>query len=111
MSTASHGLQRSVPQRHYDHRDRDRSRTKQNSASERETTHSARWCHNGLRQTPGRFDRQARVTAAQLLTTTDLPVRRVATRCGFASQALRQAFTREYGIAPSQYRTVAATSA
>lgn len=68
--------------------------------------------HVGERDT-GRFVRQARVTAAaQSLTTTDLPVARVATRCGFASaEALRQAFTREYGIAPSQYRTVASTAA
>jgi transcriptional regulator GlxA family with amidase domain len=63
-----------------------------------------------LRQTPGRYVRQARVTAAaQLLSTTDLPVARVASRCGFASaEALRQAFAREYGTTPSQYRRTAA---
>lgn len=74
--------------------------------------HLTRLFRTHLRQTPGRFVRQARVTAAaQLLSTTDLPVARVATRCGFASaEALRQAFTREYGIAPSQYRAVAATA-
>lgn len=75
--------------------------------------HLTRLFRTHLRQTPGRYVRQARVTAAaQLLTTTDLPVARVAARCGFASaEALRQAFTREYGIAPSQYRSVASTTA
>lgn len=75
--------------------------------------HLTRLFRAHLRQTPGRYVRKARVTAAaQLLTTTDLPVARVASRCGFASaEALRQAFTREYGIAPSQYRTVASSAA
>jgi transcriptional regulator GlxA family with amidase domain len=75
--------------------------------------HLTRLFRTHLRQTPGRYVRKARVTAAaQLLTTTDLPVARVASRCGFASaEALRQAFVREYGTTPSQYRTVASTSA
>jgi transcriptional regulator GlxA family with amidase domain len=75
--------------------------------------HLTRLFRTHLRQTPGRYVRKARVTAAaQLLTTTDLPVARVASRCGFASaEALRQAFSREYGIAPSQYRSVASTAA
>jgi transcriptional regulator GlxA family with amidase domain len=74
--------------------------------------HLTRLFRAHLRQTPGRYVRQARVTAAaQLLSTTDLPVARVAARSGFASaEALRQAFTREYGIAPSQYRSVASTA-
>lgn len=74
--------------------------------------HLTRLFRAHLRQTPGRYVRKARVTsAAQLLSTTDLPVARIAARCGFASaEALRQAFTKEYGIAPSQYRTVAANT-
>jgi transcriptional regulator GlxA family with amidase domain len=74
--------------------------------------HLTRLFRTHLRQTPGRYVRKARVTAAaQLLTTTDLPVARIASRCGFASaEALRQAFVREYGTTPSQYRTVASTS-
>lgn len=75
--------------------------------------HLTRLFQADLKQTPGRYVRRARVTAAaQLLTTTDLPVARVAPKCGFASaEALRQAFTREYGMAPSQYRAVASTAA
>ncbi|GAA2309027.1 DJ-1/PfpI family protein [Glycomyces scopariae] len=75
--------------------------------------HLTRLFRAHLRQTPGRYVRKARVTsAAQLLATTDLPVARVAARCGFASaESLRQAFAKEYGLAPSQYRTVAATTA
>jgi transcriptional regulator GlxA family with amidase domain len=71
--------------------------------------HLTRLFRAHLHQTPGRYVRKARVTsAAQLLSTTDLPVARIAARCGFASaEALRQAFAKEYGIAPSQYRSVA----
>jgi transcriptional regulator GlxA family with amidase domain len=74
--------------------------------------HLTRLFRAHLRQSPGRYVRKARVTsAAQLLTTTDLPVARIAARCGFASaEALRQAFAKEYGIAPSQYRTVSSTA-
>lgn len=74
--------------------------------------HLTRLFRAHLRQTPGRYVRKARVTsAAQLLSTTDLPVARIAARCGFASaEALRQAFAKEYGIAPSQYRAVAANA-
>ncbi|THV23446.1 GlxA family transcriptional regulator [Glycomyces paridis] len=74
--------------------------------------HLTRLFRADLRQTPGRYVREARLTAAaQLLSTTDLPVARVASRCGFASpEALRQAFARQYGLAPSQYRTVSAAT-
>ncbi|RSS79757.1 GlxA family transcriptional regulator [Streptomyces sp. WAC06614] len=60
--------------------------------------------HTG--QAPGRYVRQARTeAAAQLLTTTDLPVARIATRCGFGTtESLRLAFTSRYGISPSHYR-------
>ncbi|KQV23742.1 MULTISPECIES: GlxA family transcriptional regulator [unclassified Kitasatospora] len=59
-----------------------------------------------LGRTPGRFVRDARLeAAAQLLTTTSLPVARVAAHCGFRSaEALRQAFTARYGVPPSRFR-------
>ena len=59
-----------------------------------------------LDQTPGRFVREARTeAAAQLLSTTSLPVSRVATQCGFrSSETLRQAFVAQYEIPPSRYR-------
>ncbi|KAB2350405.1 helix-turn-helix domain-containing protein [Actinomadura rudentiformis] len=57
-------------------------------------------------QTPGRFVREVRVAAAaHLIVSTSLPLAEVATRCGLAStETLRVAFTRRYGIPPSQYR-------
>ncbi len=59
-----------------------------------------------LGQTPARYVRQVRTeAAAHLLTSTDLPVDRIAARCGFSSaEGLRQAFTDRYGIAPSLFR-------
>ncbi|MBB6172095.1 transcriptional regulator GlxA family with amidase domain [Nocardiopsis mwathae] len=55
---------------------------------------------------PGRFVRRARTeAAARLLSTTALPVARVAARCGFGSaESLRQAFVRHYGVPPSEHR-------
>jgi transcriptional regulator GlxA family with amidase domain len=63
-----------------------------------------------LGQTPGRFVRQARTeAAAHLLATTHLPMPSVAVRCGFGSaETLRQAFLKQYGIAPSPLRTAPA---
>lgn len=59
-----------------------------------------------LHQTPGRFVRQARLeAAAHLLVSTELPVSRVAARCGFGSaETLRQAFVARYGTSPSGFR-------
>lgn len=59
-----------------------------------------------LDQAPGRYVRRARTeAAAQLLTSTSLPMTRVAARCGFHSaETLRQAFTAQYGTSPSHYR-------
>ncbi len=59
-----------------------------------------------LHQTPGRFVRQARLeAAAHLLVSTELPVSRVAARCGFRSaETLRQAFVARYGTSPSGFR-------
>ncbi|WP_327091447.1 DJ-1/PfpI family protein [Nonomuraea sp. NBC_01738] len=66
--------------------------------------------HLGL--TPGRFIRQARSeAAAQLLTTTTLPLETVATRCGFGTtETMRQAFADRYGVSPSQYRRTQSTT-
>jgi transcriptional regulator GlxA family with amidase domain len=57
--------------------------------------------------TPGRFVRRARTeAAAQLLTTTDLTMEAIASRCGFGTpETLRQAFQSRYGVSPSHYRT------
>ncbi len=59
-----------------------------------------------LGQTPGRHVRQRRTeAAAHLLTSTTLPLARVASRCGLRStETLRQAFAAAYGISPSRYR-------
>jgi transcriptional regulator GlxA family with amidase domain len=63
--------------------------------------------------TPGRFVRRARTeAAAQLLTTTDLTMEAVATRCGFGTpETLRQAFQGRYGVSPSHYRATQARCA
>lgn len=60
--------------------------------------------HTG--HTPGRFVRLVRTeAAANLLSSTDLPVTQVARACGFGTaEALRQAFVQHYGIAPTRYR-------
>ena len=56
--------------------------------------------------TPGRFVRRARTeAAAQLLTTTELTMEGIASRCGFGTpETLRQAFQSRYGVSPSHYR-------
>ncbi|MGA4862353.1 GlxA family transcriptional regulator [Streptomyces lavendulocolor] len=68
--------------------------------------HLTRLFTEHLGQAPGRFVRQARTeAAAHLLTSTTLPMARVAARCGFGTaESLRQAFTGRYGISPSRYR-------
>jgi transcriptional regulator GlxA family with amidase domain len=70
--------------------------------------HLTRLFRAQLGQTPGRFVRQARTTAAaQLLTDTSLPLPRIAVRCGFGSvETLRLAFVRRYGIPPARYRAL-----
>lgn len=59
-----------------------------------------------LGQTTARFIRDARTeAAANLLSSTDLPLARVAARCGFGTaETLRQAFVDKYGVSPSQFR-------
>ncbi|MFB7864553.1 GlxA family transcriptional regulator [Streptomyces sp. NPDC056069] len=68
--------------------------------------HLTRLFTEHLGRAPGRYVRQARTeAAAHLLASTTLPMTGVAARCGFGSaEALRQAFTKRYGIAPSRYR-------
>ncbi len=60
--------------------------------------------------TPGRHIRRARVeAAAQLLVHTTTPVAVIATRCGFGTaESLRQAFVRQFGVAPAHYRATLA---
>ncbi|MBN6038836.1 GlxA family transcriptional regulator [Amycolatopsis sp. 195334CR] len=59
-----------------------------------------------LGTTPARHVRRVRTeVAAQLLTTTELPLAAVARRCGFGStESLRQAFLDHYDTPPSAYR-------
>lgn len=70
------------------------------------TRHLTRLFTEHLGQAPGRFVRLARTeAAAQLLSSTTLPMASVAARCGFGTaESLRQAFTSRYGISPSRYR-------
>ena len=57
-------------------------------------------------RTPARAMEALRVEAArQLLSTTRLPVKRIATRCGFGSEeTLRRSLLRQSGVTPSEYR-------
>jgi transcriptional regulator GlxA family with amidase domain len=63
--------------------------------------------------TPGRFVRRARTeAAAQLLTTTELTMEAIASRCGFGTpETLRQAFQSRYGVSPSHYRATQSRAA
>lgn len=74
--------------------------------------HLTRLFLRDLAQTPGRYVRRARVeAAAALLTTSDLPLERVAARCGFGTaETLRQAFVRQYAVTPSHYRATQSSS-
>lgn len=65
-----------------------------------------------LGQTPARYVRTIRTeAAAHLLTSSRLPLARIADRCGFTSaEALRRAFVEHYGVTPSRYRTTRSTS-
>jgi len=66
-----------------------------------------------LGEPPGHAVRRIRLElAAQLLTTTDLPLSQVARRCGFFSaETLRQAFVDRYGITPSRFRSAQSSTA
>ncbi|NIK62500.1 GlxA family transcriptional regulator [Kribbella shirazensis] len=72
------------------------------------TRHLCRLFQADLGQTPAHYVRRARAeAAAQLLSTTSLPLTRIAKRCGFATtEGLRTAFNTIYGIPPSQFRLI-----
>lgn len=57
-------------------------------------------------QTPARAMESLRVEAArQLLSTTNLPVKRIAARCGFGSEeTMRRSLLRRVGVTPGEYR-------
>lgn len=57
-------------------------------------------------QTPARAMESLRVEAArQLLSTTSLPVKRIAARCGFGSEeTMRRSLLRRVGVTPGEYR-------
>lgn len=68
--------------------------------------HLSRLFGEHLGRSPAEHVRRARTeAAAQLVATTDLPLARVATRCGFRStETLRTAFLDAYGRTPSEHR-------
>lgn len=70
--------------------------------------HLARLFERHTGTTPARYVRRARVeAAANLLTSTDLPVAHIAHQSGLGTtEALRQAFSQTFGITPTQYRRV-----
>ena len=74
--------------------------------------HLTRLFRAHLGRSPGEHVRRARTeAAAHLLATTDLPLPRVAARCGFGStETLRTAFLRAYGTTPSEHRRAFVTS-
>ena len=74
--------------------------------------HLTRLFRAHLGRSPGEHVRRARTeAAAHLLATTDLPLPRVAARCGFGStETLRTAFLRAYGTTPSAHRRAFVTS-
>lgn len=69
--------------------------------------HLSRLFARHLGVSPARFVRRVRTeAAAHLLETTALPVAVIAARCGFGTaEALRQAFTSQYGTPPAHYRS------
>ncbi len=75
--------------------------------------HLARLFRAHLDRTPAEHVRRARTeAAAALLASTDLPLVRIAGRCGFRStETLRQAFLDAYGRTPSEHRRAFATAA
>ncbi|GAA4710867.1 AraC family transcriptional regulator [Pseudonocardia yuanmonensis] len=68
--------------------------------------HLARVFLREIGTTPARYVEQVRIEAARsLLEASDLPLDAVARRAGFGSaEALRRAFTRAFGIGPTDYR-------
>jgi transcriptional regulator GlxA family with amidase domain len=74
--------------------------------------HLTRLFRAHLGRSPGEHVRRARTeAAAHLVATTDLPLPRVAARCGFGStETLRTAFLHAYGTTPSAHRRAFMTS-
>lgn len=74
--------------------------------------HLTRLFRAHLGRSPAEHVRRARTeAAAHLLATTDLPLPRVAARCGFGStETLRTAFLRAYGRTPTEHRRAFVTS-
>ncbi len=69
--------------------------------------HFVRVFKDAVGETPVRYlTRQRLLRARRLLADTALPVGEVAKRCGFVSgDRLLAAFTREYGVSPSRFRS------
>ncbi|MDD7937707.1 GlxA family transcriptional regulator [Actinomycetospora lutea] len=74
--------------------------------------HLTRLFRAHLGRSPAEHVRRARTeAAAHLLATTDLPLPRVAARCGFGTtETLRTAFLRAYGRTPTEHRRAFVTS-
>lgn len=68
--------------------------------------HLGRLFRTHLARSPAEYVRRSRTeAAAALVAATDLPLARVADRCGFgSSETLRQAFLDTYGTTPSEHR-------
>jgi transcriptional regulator GlxA family with amidase domain len=56
--------------------------------------------------TPARMVERIRVEAVRrILEESDMPIKRIASRCGFAQEErLRRAFARQVGTTPAEYR-------
>lgn len=69
--------------------------------------------HSQLGESPASAIRRVRLeVAASLLTTTELSLSQVASRCGFSSaETLRQAFVARYGVGPRSFRQTHSTTA
>jgi transcriptional regulator GlxA family with amidase domain len=73
--------------------------------------HLTRLFREQLGESPGRLVRRVRLeVAARMLTSTDLPLPRIAQACGFSSaETLRQAFVAAYQVTPSLFRSTQST--
>jgi transcriptional regulator GlxA family with amidase domain len=75
--------------------------------------HLSRLFREHVGESPAAGVRRMRLEiAARLITSTDLPLAQVATRCGFGSgETLRQAFVARFGVSPRTFRHTHAHSA
>ncbi|GAA5134593.1 GlxA family transcriptional regulator [Pseudonocardia adelaidensis] len=75
--------------------------------------HLRRLFQTHVGQSPARYVRRARTeAAAQLVSSSELPLARIAERCGFGTtESLRTAFLDTYGVPPSSYAPRRAPSA